>query len=497
MELGKGNIVSEKNNLKIILFFIILTTALTIGVILLWEKVLLRPFYSWVDSRYPGVENAERRRLIQQRTEHFFISVTVDGIVVTLLLGVVRRQQRRLSESEERYRLLFEHASDGIGVISVPDFRIVQVNLKFCEILGYTSQDMVDRDLRELATLGADGTTSESLVSWVDETIQQIKDGNSPNSTARPLTQLPIKGMLSDLYVRLAAFVVSSESEWAEHELSIKTPTGIVVPVSASFSTLAARDEHLVIVIIRDLSERKRLEVEKAEMQVRLMHNEKISALGRVAAQVAHEVKNPLAGLRLYSLHLKTKVAGKLSEGEMDIVNKIADGIGRLTETTEQILSFARPINLALTTVNLNKVVSDTAQLLEPQAQAKKLRVNLELAEPALMGMLDEASIHAALMNLMLNAIQAMPEEGILTVSTSLKRGTLLITIEDTGKGMSDEQIKNVFEPFYTTRAQGLGLGMPYAKKVIEQHQGSIHVESQVGKGTRVEIELPVTETKG
>jgi signal transduction histidine kinase len=151
---------------------------------------------------------------------------------------------------------------------------------------------------------------------------------------------------------------------------------------------------------------------------------------------------------------------------------------------------------LALTSVNLNKVVSDTAQLLEPQVQAKRLRVNLDLANPPLITILDEASIHAALMNLMLNAIQAMPDEGILTVGTSQRRGALIITIEDTGKGMSEEQITNVFEPFYTTRAQGLGLGMPYAKKVIEQHQGSIHVESQVGIGTRVEIELPITESK-
>lgn len=128
------------------------------------------------------------------------------------------------------------------------------------------------------------------------------------------------------------------------------------------------------------------------------MHSEKISALGRVAAQVAHEVKNPLAGLRLYSLHLKNKVSGKLSDGEMDIVNKIADGIGRLTETTEQILSFARPINMALTGVNLNRVVRDTAQLLAPQIEARKLILNLELGEPAPVGMLDEASIHAELM---------------------------------------------------------------------------------------------------
>lgn len=494
MGLRKGLIVSEKNNLKIILFFVILTTALTIGVILLWEKVLLNPFYEWVDARYPGVENAARRRLIQQRTEHFFISVTVDSIVVTLLLVVVRRQQRKLSESEERYRLLFEHASDGIGVISIPDFKIVQVNLKFCDILGYAPQELIDRDVHELARRNIDGSTSESLAAWIDETIGQMKNGQTPGFDIRHLNKCPIKGMLSELYIRLAAFVVSSESESNEQELSIETPSGMTVPVSASFSTLAFGRERLVILIIRDLSERKRLEIEKAEMQERLMHNEKISALGRVAAQVAHEVKNPLAGLRLYSLHLKSKVGGKLSEGEMDIVNKIADGIGRLTETTEQILSFARPINMALNHVNLNNVVSDTAQLLEPQTQAKKLNVRLELAEPAPFGMLDEASIHAALMNLMLNAIQAMSDGGTLSVSTRLKDAGLLITITDTGKGMSSEQVKNVFEPFYTTRAQGLGLGMPYAKKIIEQHQGSIHVESLEGKGTRIEIELPLGE---
>ena len=81
MRLRKGLIVNEKNNLKIILFFIVLTTALTIGVILFWEKVLLKPFFGWVDARYPGVENTVRRRLIQQRTEHFFISVDRKSVV--------------------------------------------------------------------------------------------------------------------------------------------------------------------------------------------------------------------------------------------------------------------------------------------------------------------------------------------------------------------------------------------------------------------------------
>jgi signal transduction histidine kinase len=491
MRLPKGLIVNEKNNLKIILFFILLTTTLTVSVILLWEKVLLKPFYAWVDERYPGVENAERRRKIQQRTEHFFISVTVDSIVVTFLLVIVRRQQRKLSESEERYRLLFEQANDGIGVVSVPDFKLVQVNRKFGEILGYEPQELTGRNVRELAQQSPGGAKSEELSAWIDETIAHSTSGQISELDIRKLYQCPIRGMLAELYARLAAFAVSSAHESNEQELEIQTPAGAVVPVSASFSTLATGAERLVILIIRDLSERKRLEREKQEMQQRLVHDEKITALGRAAAQVAHEVKNPLAGLRLYSLHLKNKVAGKLSDNEMDIINKIADGIGRLTETTEQILSFARPINLSRTRVNLNKVVSDTAQLLEPQSASNSITVELELAEPAPVGMLDEASIHAALMNLMLNAIQAMQGGGTLTVKTGMRDDALLISITDTGKGMSEEQVTNVFEPFYTTKAQGLGLGMPYAKKIIEQHQGAIRVESREGAGTRIEIELP------
>ena len=120
------------SNLKLILFFTVFTVALTAIVILTWEKVLLPPFYSWVAERYPGEENKTRRWRIEQRTEHFFISITVDVIVVTILLRIVRRQQKKLVQSEERYRALFEHASDGIGVVAATDHRLVEVNTKFC-----------------------------------------------------------------------------------------------------------------------------------------------------------------------------------------------------------------------------------------------------------------------------------------------------------------------------------------------------------------------------
>jgi signal transduction histidine kinase len=232
-----------------------------------------------------------------------------------------------------------------------------------------------------------------------------------------------------------------------------------------------------------------------AEAQARLAHQEKIAALGRAAAQVAHEIKNPLAGLRLYSLHLKSKVAGKLSDGEMSLIDKTIDSINRLSDTADQILHFARPINLTPRRADLNRIVASVIQLLEPQIASNQIEVKLDLAPGGVVGVLDEASIHSALMNLMLNAIQAMAEGGALSVATRrLRADTLCLTITDTGRGMSEEQVDNIFEPFYTTKSQGLGLGAPYAGKVIAEHRGAIMVESREGEGTRVRVELPVGE---
>jgi signal transduction histidine kinase len=233
---------------------------------------------------------------------------------------------------------------------------------------------------------------------------------------------------------------------------------------------------------------------ELADAQARLAHQEKIAALGRAAAQVAHEIKNPLAGLRLYSLHLKNKVAGKLSDAEMSLIDKTIESINRLSDTADQILNFARPISLVPARVELNSTVASVVQLLEPQIAASQIEVRLELDEEAGCAVLDEASIHSALMNLMLNAIQSMTEGCVLIVTTA-RRGTALhLTISDTGRGMTEEQAKNVFEPFYTTRSQGLGLGAPYARKVIEEHHGAITLQSRAGVGTCIEIELPTGE---
>src|SRR2546423_511316 len=142
--------MKRSSNLTLILFFTLLTIVMTAVVDLTWEKVLRDPFFAWVERRYPGEENRRTRRDIQQRVEHFTISITVDVVVVTLLLRLVNHKQRELVESEERYRALFEHASDGIGVVAAADHRLTEANNRFCEILDCTPQEVVGRDVREI-----------------------------------------------------------------------------------------------------------------------------------------------------------------------------------------------------------------------------------------------------------------------------------------------------------------------------------------------------------
>ncbi len=233
---------------------------------------------------------------------------------------------------------------------------------------------------------------------------------------------------------------------------------------------------------------------ELIETHQRLVKQERIAALGRAAAQVAHEVKNPLAGLLLYSLHLKSK-ATNFSESEISLVDKIVDTINHLNSRVEQILGFARPVNLTVGAGNLNQMVNDVLELLRPQLTANNVEVHLSLGLHAY-GMLDEASLRGALMNLMLNAIEAMRNGGTLSIATSETGETVQLKISDTGPGIGEEEAKKIFEPFYTTKAQGLGLGMPYASKIVEQHGGTISVASKLGEGTTISITLPAAQTE-
>jgi signal transduction histidine kinase/FixJ family two-component response regulator len=269
----------------------------------------------------------------------------------------------------------------------------------------------------------------------------------------------------------------------------------------ASLSTTPVRDtsgrQLGQLSVVKDQTAERERAAELQRMQERLAQNEKIAALGRMAAQVAHEVRNPLTGLRLYAMHLRGKIADRLSADEAALCDKILQNIEHLSNTTEQILNVARPLNLTMQPRSLAPLVGDVLQLLDSQLKSSRVEVALDLDAAAPPVSLDESSVRSALVNLLLNAIQSMPTGGTLSISTRARGEHLRLEIKDTGCGMTPEQLAQVFEPFYTTKSRGLGLGMPYAKRVVELHGGSIRLESQPSEGTKVEIRLPLTEESG
>lgn len=283
-----------------------------------------------------------------------------------------------------------------------------------------------------------------------------------------------------------------------QSEMQLRRSDGSWFTASVAITPICEAEGELMgyLIVAKDMTADQLNEEQLRQMQEQLARNEKIAALGRMAAQVAHEVKNPLAGLRLYSLHLKSKVADKLPDNEMALVDKIIEGINQLSDTTEQVLSFARTVTLTRRQVDLNRIIKDSLALLEPQLNDNGINVNLNLAEPSAYAMLDEVSMRSTLINLVLNSIQAMAQGGELNVSTVASEDMLRLSITDTGCGMTEDQVKNVFEPFYTTKSQGLGLGMSFASKIIEMHGGEVYVESHVNRGTSISIALPVEGEK-
>ncbi len=164
----------------------------------------------------------------------------------------------------------------------------------------------------------------------------------------------------------------------------------------------------------------------------------------------------------------------------------------RLQNLLNDFLRFARTQNLQLTPGDLNEVISRVLRLVAPQTIEQKIEVIEYLATDLPGILLDDETLYAALLNLVLNAMQAMPTGGVLTVRTRLTRRGVALDLIDTGCGMNDETARHMFEPFYTTKDGGSGLGLPLAQKIIAAHGGRVDVNSEAGRGTQFTLEFPM-----
>ena len=254
-------------------------------------------------------------------------------------------------------------------------------------------------------------------------------------------------------------------------------------------------EEKLIDAVAREVAlivERKEAAEEKSRLQSQLIHADRLATIGQLAAGVAHELNEPLGNILGFA-QLTKKCPDLPEQAEQDM-EKIVTASLYAREVIKKLMVFGRRMPPRKTQVNLNQVVEEGFYFLEARCAKGGIQVVRNLAPDLPEITADAAQLNQVLVNLAVNAVQAMPGGGTLTVSTRAGDSSVVLIVEDTGAGMSEEVLEKVFLPFFTTKDvdEGTGLGLAVVHGIVTSHGGSIDVESRPGQGTRFEVHLPV-----
>jgi len=287
------------------------------------------------------------------------------------------------------------------------------------------------------------------------------------------------------------------------YESTLIGKTGSEIPVQLSATVLFEESEEIgIVAFFRDLREIRRLEQQFAD-QTRLLHQDKMMSLGKLAASVVHEINNPLAGILNYvRLMIKIIRRGPLAEEHIEKFEKyliiVESETNRCSKIVSNLLAFSRKAKLEFSDMNINDLLQKCVMLSQHKLTLQNIEIKSDLdpQNPKVWG--DFNQIQQCVINLIFNSIDAMPDGGTLTIRSSANppKGVVQIRIEDTGHGIAREDLPNIFDPFFTTKKEGkgIGLGLSTVYGIVDRHKGTISVESALGKGAVFTIKLPVTE---
>ncbi len=238
---------------------------------------------------------------------------------------------------------------------------------------------------------------------------------------------------------------------------------------------------------------------EKKELENRLRKSEELSKLGQLSAGLAHEIKNPLNFINLSIDHLKTKAMGlngKMQEEFVSTVDAIKAELYRLNRLTEQFLNHGRTILINKQPINLNLLLAQIIELIRSKIESQNITLDLSMPDSIVYADGEVEHLRTAILNIVINAIEAMPDGGKLTVRLSMDSTQCYMGFKDTGSGITEDDLDKVFEPFFTTKETGIGFGLAICKDIITQHNGSISVKSMKDHETEFTVSLPLSKVQ-
>jgi PAS domain S-box-containing protein len=342
-------------------------------------------------------------------------------------------------KSESTYKLILEQMTDIIGILN-KDGELIYVSPSWEALLGEQKDELLFRN----------------PIEWLHP---------ADRDTVMQAIQNTIEGMRTTTI-----------------EVRLRRSDGAYVDVDVKAIPIVQNEQVVQIVFTgREIGDRKKAE----EM---MMKTERLSVAGQLAAGIAHELRNPLTAVRGFIQLLEPKAP---DSGEYFRI--IYSELNRIQSIMQEFLMLTRPAELNVNTVNLIAVLEDVIHLIQPQAMLSNVEIQFDRATASVIAECDENRMKQVFINLIKNAIEAMPNGGRITVSISaLQDGFVRIRIADTGSGIPPSVIAKLGEPFYTTKDKGTGLGLAICNKIVQEHRGWLEIHSTEGEGTVIDVVLPI-----
>ena len=263
-----------------------------------------------------------------------------------------------------------------------------------------------------------------------------------------------------------------------------------LLKIFANSSAIAIENARLVTSLEEKVQDLRLAYQELKENRDRLVKTERLSAVGEVAASVAHEIRNPLVSIGGFARTVLNKIPE--DDPKHQYLKIIVDEVRRLENILKEILNYARPVVPRFTESDLNEVIHQTVGMMEAETDDESIEIVQDLQKDLPKVWIDPDQIRQVLHNMFRNAVHAMPNGGRISARTRQQGNVVSIEIEDTGMGIQEENLNKLFTPFFTTKSTGSGLGLTISSQIIHNHGGSIGVNSKVGKGTTFIVMLPV-----